>query len=443
MFENLSSRLQKILRDLKGEGRVSKAHLNASLRQIRIALLEADVHFGVVKSFVSGIREKALGQEVMRSLTPGQQVVKIVNEELTRLLGSEAAELAKGSRRPTVIVLVGLQGSGKTTTTGKLARWLKAKDGRPLMVSTDVRRPAAIHQLSVVGSAIGIEVEDPPTRDPVRRAQMARKRARNMGFDPLLVDTAGRLHVNDELMTELQEIVAGVGAHEILLVADAMTGQDAVRSAKSFGDRLDLSGVVLTKMDGDARGGAALSIRTVTGQPIKFIGTGEDYGAFETFHPERMAGRILGQGDVLRLIEKAQAAVTPQDSRKILEKIQRDEFTLDDFRSQLRQLRKLGPLEQILGMLPQGGLFKGMGQVQVEEKQLDTMEAIINSMTPLERANPRIIKGSRRRRIARGSGRTVSDVNRLLKQYLQTRTMMKRMKRGLLGRSRGRINFPV
>ncbi len=442
MFENLSSRLQKILRDLKGEGRVSKAHLNASLRQIRIALLEADVHFGVVKSFISGIREKALGQEVMRSLTPGQQVVKIVNEELTRLLGSEAAGLAKGTRRPTVIVLAGLQGSGKTTTTGKLARWLKAKDRRPLMVSTDVRRPAAIHQLSVVGSAIGIEVEDPPTRDPVRRAQMAKKRARNMGYDPLLIDTAGRLHVDDELMTELQEIVGGVGAHEILLVADAMTGQDAVRSAKSFGDRLELSGVVLTKMDGDARGGAALSIRTVTGQPIKFIGTGEDYGAFETFHPERMAGRILGQGDVLRLIEKAQAAVTPQDSRKILEKIQRDEFTLDDFRSQLRQLRKLGPLEQILGMLPQGGLFKGMGQVQVEEKQLDTMEAIINSMTPLERANPRIIKGSRRRRIARGSGRTVSDVNRLLKQYLQTRTMMKRMKRGFSGRSRGRTNFP-
>ncbi len=443
MFENLSSRLQKIMRDLKGEGRVSKAHLNASLRQIRIALLEADVHFGVVKSFISGIREKAVGQEVMRSLTPGQQVVKIVNEELTRLLGSETAELIKGVRRPTVIVLVGLQGSGKTTTTGKLARWLQAKGRRPLMVSTDVRRPAAIRQLSVVGSAIGIEVEDPPTRDPVRRAQTARKRAATMAFDPLLVDTAGRLHVDDELMTELQEIVAGAGAHEILLVADAMTGQDAVRSAKSFGDRLDLSGVVLTKMDGDARGGAALSIRTVTGKPIKFIGTGEDYGAFETFHPERMAGRILGQGDVLRLIEKAQAAVTPQDSREMLRKIQRDEFTLDDFRAQVRQLRKLGPLEQVLGMLPQGGLFKGMGKVQVEEKQLDAMEAIINSMTPLERANPRIIKGSRRRRIARGSGRRVSDVNRLLKQYLQTRTMMKRMKRGFLGRSRGRINFPV
>ena len=442
MFENLSNRLQKILRDLKGEGRVTRAHLNASLRQIRIALLEADVHFGVVKSFISGIRKKALGQEVMRSLTPGQQVVKIVNEELTRLLGSEAVALAQGSRRPTVIVLVGLQGSGKTTTTGKLARWLQAEGGRPLMVSTDVRRPAAIHQLSVVGSAIGIQVEDPSTQDPVRRARRARKRARSMGFDPLLVDTAGRLHVDDEMMTELEEIVSGVGAHEVLLVADAMTGQDAVRSARSFGDRLDLSGVVLTKMDGDARGGAALSIRTVTGKPIKFIGTGEDYGAFETFHPERMAGRILGQGDVLRLIEKAQAAVTPEDSRKLLEKIRKDEFTLDDFRAQLRQLRKLGPLEQVLGMLPQRGLFKGMGPVQVEEKQLEVMEAIINSMTPLERVNPRIIKGSRRRRIARGSGRTVSDVNRLLKQYLQTRTMMKRMKRGFLGRSRSPLGFP-
>ena len=442
MFENLSFRLQKVLRDLRGEGRLSQEHLTNSLRQIRIALLEADVHFSVVKSFISGVQEKALGLEVMRSLSPGQQVVKIVNEELIQLLGPDVVELKTGGKFPVTVLLVGLQGSGKTTTTGKLGAWLNSKGSRAMMVSTDVHRPAAIEQLRVVGSVAQVSVEDPEIRDPVQRTCLAWQRARTEGFDYLLVDTAGRLHVDGELMEELERIESAVDIQEVLLVADAMTGQDAVNSARSFGERCQLSGIILTKMDGDARGGAALSIRKVTGKPIKFVGTGEGYTDFEVFQPERMAGRILGMGDVLSLIEKAKETVTQKEAQELLEKVQRDSFTLEDFRLQLQQLRKLGSLDQIMGMFPQVGLFKGLGKLKIGEEQLDYLEAMINSMTSEERANYRIIKGSRRLRIARGSGRPVSEVNRLLKQYVHSRNMMKQLKRGFRGRSLSEFDFP-
>ena len=434
MFDSLSSKIQKILKDLKGEGRISERHLEESLRQVRIVLLEADVNFKVVKKFISRVKARSLGTEVMSSLTPGQQVVGIVRDELIELLGGETAELTLSSKSPTVVLVVGLQGSGKTTTSGKLAVWLKNKDYQTLMVSTDIYRPAAIEQLSVIARATEIPVfEDPELADPVERARKAWQRARNMGFDVLLVDTAGRLHIDEELMLELEAIRDAVEAQEILLVADSMTGQDAVNSAHQFDQRLDLSGVILSKMDADARGGAALSIREVSGKPIKFVGTGEAYDALEVFHPQRMAGRILGMGDVLRLVEKAEEAADADQAERMLRKIQRDEFTLSDFLDQMLQLRKMGPLEQVLGMLPQTGMFKGLDKVQVDERELDHLQAIISSMTAAERADYKIIKASRRRRIAQGSGRPVSEVNRLLKQYLQARKMMKQVKKGFLG----------
>ena len=435
MLDSLSSKIQKILKDLKGEGRISERHLEESLRQVRIVLLEADVNFKVVKKFISRVKARSLGAEVMSSLTPGQQVVGIVRDELIELLGGETAELTLSSKSPTVVLVVGLQGSGKTTTSGKLAVWLKNKDYQTLMVSTDIYRPAAIEQLSVIARAIEIPVfEDPELADPVERARQAWQRARNMGFDVLLVDTAGRLHIDEELMLELEAIRDAVEAQEILLVADSMTGQDAVNSAHQFDQRLDLSGVILSKMDADARGGAALSIREVSGKPIKFVGTGEAYDALEVFHPQRMAGRILGMGDVLRLVEKAEEAADADQAERMLRKIQRDEFTLNDFLDQMLQLRKMGPLEQVLGMLPQTGMFKGLDKVQVDERELDHLQAIISSMTSGERADYKIIKTSRRRRIAQGSGQPVSEVNRLLKQYLQARKMMKQVKKGFLGR---------
>lgn len=441
MLENLSTKLQKILRDLKGEGRISEQHIDASMREIRVALLEADVNFKVVKEFVARVREKALGQDVLRSLTPGQHMVKIVRDELVGLLGREAESLQFGKTPPTVFLMVGLQGSGKTTTTGKLALWLRKNGRRPLLVSTDVYRPAAIEQLSIIGKAVNLSVfEDQSTREPVELAGKALTHARNTGFDLLLIDTAGRLHIDEELMVELEQIKSAVQPKEILLVADAMTGQDAVNSASDFDKRLDLSGVILTKMDGDARGGAALSIKAVTGKPIKFIGVGEKYDALEVFHPERMAGRILGMGDVLSLIEKAEEAVDEEQARRMLEKMRRDEFTLEDFRDQLRQLRKLGPLEELLGMLPQFGQLKN---IKIDEKELTHIEAIINSMTPQERYNYRIIDGSRRKRIARGSGRPVSEVNQLLKQYMQARKMMKQVTKGFFGKRLPKFNFPI
>ncbi|MFB3906662.1 MAG: signal recognition particle protein [Acidobacteriota bacterium] len=444
MFESLSDKLQKVLRDLKGEGRVSEQHVEESMRQIRIALLEADVNFKVVKEFVARIKEKALGQEVMKSLTPGQQVVKIVRDELVELLGSTAAPIELAKVPPTVILMVGLQGSGKTTTTGKLAVSLRKSGHRPLMVSTDVYRPAAIEQLSIIGQTIDISVFAPEgLNDAVERARQALIHARNTGYDVLLIDTAGRLHIDENLMIELERMEQTLSPKEILLVADAMTGQDAVNSAGQFDQRLALTGVILTKMDGDARGGAALSIKSVTGKPIKFIGVGEKYDALETFHPDRLASRILGMGDVLSLIEKAEEVADEKEAEKMLEKLRRDQFTLEDFRDQLRQIRRLGPLENILGLLPQMGPFKGLNKLKVDEKQLLHVEAIINSMTVRERTNYKIIDGSRRKRIAKGSGRPISEVNRLLKQYMQARKMMKQVGKGFMGNRLPKLNFPI
>ena len=443
MLERLSERLQRTLRNLKGEGRISERHIEEAVREIRLALLEADVNFKVVKSFVSEIKEKALGQDVLKSLTPGQQVIKLVRDELVELLGREAVSLSLAKPSPATILLVGLQGSGKTTTTGKLAMWLSKSGRQPLMVSTDVYRPAAIEQLAVIGRSIDIPVYEGQGSDPVQLAVGAQKHCRNVGFDTLIVDTAGRLHIDDDLMEELKLIRQHVKPNEVLLVSDAMTGQDAVNSAEEFNRRLDLTGVVLTKLDGDARGGAALSIRSVADTPIKFIGVGEKYDALEEFHPDRLAGRILGMGDVLTLIEKAEEAADEEQAREMLEKLGRDEFTLQDFLDQLKQLRKLGPLDQLLGMLPQMGALKGLDQVNVDEKQLAHLEAIICSMTPRERAQYKLIDGSRRRRIARGSGRPVSEVNRLLKQYVQMRKMMKKMTGGMLGKRLPKLSWPL
>lgn len=441
MLENLSTKLQRILRDLKGEGRISQKHVDDAMREIRIALLEADVHFKVVKEFVSRVRQKALGQEVLRSLTPGQQVIGIVRDELVALFGKEAVALNLAKVPPTVLLMVGLQGSGKTTTTGKLAVWMRNRGHHPLMVSTDVYRPAAREQLSIIGKTTDLPVfEETTVGDPADLASKALAHSRNSGFDVLLIDTAGRLHIDHTLMNELERIRVKVRPEEILLVADAMTGQDAVNSARDFDEKLNLTGVILTKMDGDARGGASLSIKTVTGKPIKFVGVGEKYDALEVFHPGRVAGRILGMGDVLSLIERAEEAVEEKNAAEMLEKMRREEFTLDDFRDQLRQVRKLGPLEEVLGMLPQ---FGGLGKVKVDEKQLLHLEAIISSMTPKERINYKIIRGSRRKRIALGSGRPVTEVNRLLKQFLEARKMVKQVSKGFFGKKLPKFNFPI
>ena len=443
MLENLSTKLQKTLRNLKGEGRISERHIEESMREIRMALLESDVHFTVVKDFISRVKERALGQEVLGDLMPGQQVIKVVRDELTGLLGAQTVDLEMSKVSPSVILLVGLQGSGKTTSSGKLAMWLRNKKHQPVLVSIDVYRPAAIEQLAIVAGDVDTPVFQEETGDPVQLADHALRHARNMGFDVLVIDTAGRLHIDDELMTELERITAAVEPTETLLVADAMTGQDAVNSAKEFNDRLGLSGVILTKMDGDTRGGAALSIKTVSGRPIKFIGVGEKYDALEVFHPERMANRILGMGDVLSLIEKAEKVVDKEKAEQVLKKIQQNEFSLEDFRQQLLQLRQLGPLEEIFKMLPQAGPLKGLDKVQVDEKQLGHLEAIINSMTLEERAHYKKINSSRRKRIARGSGRPVSEVNRLLKQYVQTKKMMNKASKGFLNKGLRKLDFPI
>jgi signal recognition particle subunit SRP54 len=442
MLDNLSVKLQRVLKDLKGEGKLSEAHIDAAMREIRIALLEADVNFKVVKEFVARIKAKSLGQEVMTSLTPGQQVVKIVRDELSELLGKENQGLNFSKTPPTVILMAGLQGSGKTTTTGKLARLLKKNNRRPVMVSVDVYRPAAREQLSIIGKEIQIPVLETDSGDPFAICQQALTQARNVGYDVLVVDTAGRLHVDQELMDELKEIKRRMQPGETLLVADAMTGQDAVNSARDFNDQVGLTGVILTKMDGDTRGGAALSIKSVTGQPIKFIGVGEKFDALEPFYPDRMAGRILGMGDVLSLIEKAEEAVDQENALRMVEKIRQDSFTLEDFRDQLRQIRKLGPLDQLLKMFPNVGPLKGIGRMQVDEKELSHIEAIINSMTSRERENYKIINGSRRKRIAKGSGCSVQQVNQLLKQYDQARKMMRQLSGGMLGKRLGKLNFP-
>lgn len=439
MFDQLTERLQSVFKTLRGEGKLSEAHVAGALREIRLALLEADVNFRVVKQFVEAIRARATGQEVLQSLTPTQQVIKIVRDELVELLGGESSALSFSGKPPSVYLMVGLQGSGKTTSAGKLARWLDRNRHRPLLLSIDVYRPAAREQLSVIARDLDLPCfRGEGIDDPLQLCRAALVEARTSGCDVLLIDTAGRLHIDDALMQELQQVKGLVAPTETLLVADAMTGQDAVKSAGEFHQRLSLSGVILTKMDGDARGGAALSIRSVTGQPVKFVGVGEKYDALELFHPDRMASRILGMGDVLSLIEKAEEAIDREKALELERKVRSDSFTLEDFRDQMRQMRKLGSMEQILSMLPQVGAFKELNQVKVDEKELLHIEAIINSMTPRERAHHQIINGSRRKRIARGSGTSVQKVNRLLKRYVQARKMMKQMSSGKIGRRLGR-----
>lgn len=428
MFDSLSNKFQTIFKHLKGKGKLTEDNIRDALREVRMALLEADVHYKVAKDFVSGISPRLIGQEVLESLTPGQQVIKIVNEALTELMGGSAEPLKLLGHPPVAIMLVGLQGSGKTTTAGKLARQLASDKRRPCLVPADVYRPAAIDQLITLGKQLGLPVYPASvTQRPEDIVRDAFNFARQQNCDTLVVDTAGRLHIDSELMAELSRLKEILHPTEILLVADSMTGQDAVKVASSFHETLAITGVILTKLDGDARGGAALSIRAVTQCPIKFIGTGEKLDALEVFHPDRMSSRILGMGDVLSLIEKAQEAFDEKQALEMAQKFREDTFSLEDFRNQLRQIRKLGSFEQILSMLPGMGMLKELKKIQVDEKEFVRMEAIINSMTKQERRNASIINGSRRRRIASGSGTTVQDVNRLLKSYEETRRMMRQM----------------
>jgi signal recognition particle subunit SRP54 len=432
MFESLSNRFQNIFQSLRGEVRLTPEHVEAALREIRLALLEADVNFKVVKAFVDRVRDKAMDQEVLKSLTPGQHVTKIVRDELLALFGDAEGGLTKSSATPRVILLLGLQGSGKTTTSGKLAKWLTRQGRHPLMVSTDVRRPAAIEQLSMLGEQADIRVHAPETMDPVARAKSAIAEARAKGFDTVIVDTAGRLHIDDDLMDELHSIKGSTEPSDLLYVADAMTGQDAIKSAGEFNRRVGVTGVVLTKLDGDARGGAALSVVSVVGVPIAFVGSGERLEDLEVFHPDRIVSRMLGMGDVLTLIEKAEQVVDQEEAEELEEKIRRNEFTLDDFRSQLKTIKRMGPLESILGMIPGMGNLKQLAEHKPDERQLGRVEAIISSMTPEERRDHSVLNGSRRKRIARGSGTSVEDVNRLLKQFNEMRRVLQMMGGGAL-----------
>jgi len=450
MFENLQEKLQRAFKNLRGQGTLTPENIQEALKEIRMALLEADVNFKVVKELVDHIQEKAIGQEVMTALSPAQQVVRIVHDELVEVLGRDTAKLKFASQPPTVILMAGLQGSGKTTTSGKLAAWLKKGGHRPMLVSVDVYRPAARQQLKVVAEAVkanlyegNVVLADTPTVE--RLAKEGRREAMNSGCNFLIVDTAGRLHIDDDMMKEMQSLKALLNPQEILFVADAMTGQDAVRSADEFHKRLSITGVVLTKMDGDARGGAALSIRQVTGQPIKFIGIGEKYDALEPFHPDRIVGRILGMGDVMTLIEKAQEKIDQKKATEFATKaLAGDGFSLEDFRDQLRQVKKLGSLQSVIKMLPSVGPFANMQKAadSVDESQLTRVEAIINSMTQHERLHHELINGSRRKRIARGSGTSVQEVNQLLRQYAQMRKMFKGMGKASFGRKLAGMKFP-
>jgi signal recognition particle subunit SRP54 len=446
MFDNLSDKLQRVFKNLRGEGKLSAENMEAALREIRVALLEADVHFRVVKQFIENIREKAMGQEVLTALSPTQQVVKIVRDEMVRTLGTHTSKLRTANEPPTTILIVGLQGSGKTTSTGKLARWLSKNGHSPLMVSVDVYRPAARQQLAVISRDIKLPIYagTPEETKPIELARSALREARQTGRDILLVDTAGRLHIDDQLMQELQELKELLAPTEVLFVADAMTGQDAVKSADEFHKRLGITGIILTKMDGDARGGAALSIRSITGQPLKFVGVGEKFDALEPFHPDRVAQRILGMGDMLSLIEKVEESMDQKKAEEMQRKLIDNEFTLEDFRDQLKQIRKLGPLESLLGMMPNLGPIKNLKDMKVDENEITHVVAIIDSMTAKERANHMIINGARRRRIAKGSGRTVQEVNALLKQYAQARKMMKSITGGgFLGKRLGKFKLPM
>ena len=445
MFDNLSEKLQRVFKNLRGEGRLSAENMEAALREIRMALLEADVNFKVVKQLIENIKQKAMGEEVLTALSPSQQVVKIVSDELIKILGSHESRLRFANEPPSVILIVGLQGSGKTTSTGKLARWLSRNGHRPAMVSVDIYRPAAREQLKIIGREVGQFVYEglPDEHAPLELARGARRESVQTGRDVVLVDTAGRLHIDDELMAELRELKEQLNPVEILFVADAMTGQDAVKSASEFHQKLGITGVILTKMDGDARGGAALSIRHVTGQPLKFVGVGEKPDALEPFHPDRVANRILGMGDILSLIEKAGRELDQKKAVEMQRKLLEDDFTLDDFRDQMKQVSKLGSLGSLMDMMPKVGMLKDLKNVKVDEKEIHRVVAIIDSMTPRERANHMIVNGSRRRRIAKGSGTSVQDVNNLLKQYSQARKMMKSLSGGFLGKKMGKMKLPA
>lgn len=442
-FEGLADRLQSTMQKIRGKGKVNEADVKEMMREVRLALLEADVNFKVVKEFVKRVSERAVGQEVLKSLTPGQQVIKVVKEELTELMGGEQSKIAVASKPPTVIMMVGLQGAGKTTTTGKLANLLRKKYNRkPLLVAADIYRPAAIKQLQTLGKQLDMPVFSLGDQvSPVEIAKEAIAKAKEEHHDYVLIDTAGRLHVDEKLMDELKDIKELTKPDEIFLVVDAMTGQDAVNVAQSFNEQLGLTGVVLTKLDGDTRGGAALSIRSVTHTPIKFVGMGEKMDALEVFHPERMASRILGMGDVLTLIEKAQANVDEEKAKELEKKMRTATFSFDDFLEQLGQVRNLGPLDDLLKMIPGANKIKGMDKIQVDDKQIGHVEAIIRSMTKQEKEQPEIINAARRKRIAKGSGRTIQEVNRLLKQFEDMKKMMKQMTNMQKGKKKG-FKFP-
>jgi signal recognition particle subunit SRP54 len=450
MFENLQEKLQRAFKSLRGQARLTEENIDEALREIRLALLEADVNFKVVKQLVDQIRAKAVGQEVLTALSPGEQVIKIVRDELVEILGKDTARMKFASQPPTVVLMAGLQGSGKTTTSGKLANWFKVGGHRPLLVSVDVYRPAAREQLKVVAQAVKShiyegEVGEANTATVERLVKEARREAVVSGCDVLIVDTAGRLHIDDQLMDEMQSLKKLLNPSEILFVADAMTGQDAVRSAEEFHKKLSLTGVVLTKMDGDARGGAALSIRQVTGQPIKFIGVGEKYDALEPFHPDRIVSRILGMGDILSLIERAESQIDKKKAQEMATKaLTGDGFSLEDFRDQLRQVKKMGSMKSLMGMLPSIGPFSGLQKAadNVDEKQINRVEAIINSMTSHERNHHEVINGSRRKRIARGSGTSVQEVNNLLRQYAQMKKMFKQMGKPSFARRLAGMKLP-
>lgn len=443
MFENLSEKIQGALSKLTKKGKLTEADIDVAMREVRLALLEADVNYRVARDFIKKVKERALGQDVMESLTPGQMVVKIVNEELTHMMGEGEAKLAIDGPRPNVILLCGLQGAGKTTHAGKLAKLLKDKNRKPLLVACDVYRPAAIEQLKVVGGSIDVPVFSMGTEvSPVEIAKRGVEEAKRTHQDLVIVDTAGRLHLDESLMEELREIRDQVSPDEILLVLDAMTGQDAVNVAQTFDEQMDITGIVLTKLDGDARGGAALSIREVTGKPIKFIGVGEKIEDLQTFHPDRMASRILGMGDVMSLIEKAQSSFDLKKAQELEEKIRRESFDFNDFLSQLDQIRNMGPLEDLLAMMP-GMNKKAMAGLSFDEKEIARVEAMIRSMTDEERRKPEIINASRKERIANGSGTSVPELNKLLKQFKDMRKMMKQIgSMGKKGRKKGKMNFP-
>ncbi|MCL2376900.1 MAG: signal recognition particle protein [Defluviitaleaceae bacterium] len=440
-FESLSNKLSAVFKQLRGKGKLSEKDVKEAMREVRLALLEADVNFKIVKEFVAAVTEKAVGEEVLRGLNPGQSIIKIVNDEMTALMGSTQSKLSFSPKPPTVFMMVGLQGSGKTTTSGKIAAQLRKQGKNPLLVACDIYRPAAIKQLQVLGANLNIPVFEKGGQSPAQTALEAVEHARSHGLDVVIVDTAGRLHIDDELMAELAQIKDAIRPQEILLVVDAMTGQDAVNVAENFSEKIGIDGIVITKLDGDTRGGAALSVRKITGKPIKYVGMGEKVDDLEPFHPDRMASRILGMGDVMTIIDKAQQAFDEDEAKALEQKLRKNEFDLDDFLNQMQQVKKMGPIKNILGMLPGAANMK-IDENDINEKAMGHVEAIIQSMTPTERANPNLLNASRKRRIATGSGRSIQEINRLLKQFEEMKKMMKQLTdMGKPGKKRGKQMF--